>query len=353
MFTTIMSYHQVIPPFLDFLHSFGYQEFPRDFYLSGFRQENFFENRIHTGTIDNLGRSGQEFQISYNLRSVEAVSTPQKWSIRQTATACSFDLLNGRTTWIVLKAKRNMRKRIKAASQSTRSRDFLELDTLEGAFSALLATHTIFCEWAREGWARYINFLEDNLQQKTRHASTARVDTAVAVQSNPTGRLQRSATTPNQQFWRQSSTMSNRSQSSNQMTKFRRAFTFKPNIPTISEHTSMQRSESMPALSVVQPLEDGFTYDDLQRVQDIEGQVNEALLVIKSNVSVMMELKSYFLSLSQSHHFPDSLKNSDRDHVPRFCVQVSSSMNDLKLQQSRAETLLRLLADRKSAVNEI
>lgn len=342
----------MIPAFLDFLHSFGYQEFPRDFYLSGFRQENFFENRIQTGIIQNLGRSGQEFQLCYNLRSVEAVSTPQKWSIRQTATVCSFDIFNGRTTWIVLKAKRNIRKRIKAASQSPRSSDFLELDTLEGAFGALLATHTIICEWARESWARYINFLEDNLQQKTRHAGLARVNSTNAVHSSTTRRFQRSETAPAQQLQRQNTEWSNWNQSSRStMTRLGRAITFRPDIPTINESASMRMSESLPALPTAEPMHDGFTYDDLQRVQDIEGQANEALLVVMSNVSIMTELRSFFLSFLTSQHFPDALKNSDRDLIPRFCARISSSINDLKLQQSRAETLLRLLADRKSMVS--
>jgi hypothetical protein len=93
-----------------------------------------------------------------------------------------------------------------------------------------------------------------------------------------------------------------------------------------------------------------FSYDDLRRIQYIEDQANVALLVIRSNVNILGNLKGYYNTLHTSTEFQMTLGNECDTPLQRFTAKVTAVVNDLELQQSRVETLLRLLADRKSLV---
>jgi hypothetical protein len=73
---------------------------------SGFRQENHLNAAERTHKISSLGRSGRDFHMCYNLKSVERYPSASHWlwSIRQMAVYHSFDVETGKTFWIVLKA---------------------------------------------------------------------------------------------------------------------------------------------------------------------------------------------------------------------------------------------------------
>jgi len=98
-------------------------------------------------------------------------------------------------------------------------------------------------------------------------------------------------------------------------------------------------------------LEKDFTYDDLRAIQYIEDQANGTLLAIRSNISIIGELSGYYnrLRLSKEIH---SVTGTGCDPViRRFVARFTSILNDMKLHQARLETLLQLLADRKSLVS--
>src|SRR4051812_6406937 len=70
MLTRILSYHQVMPSYLDFMAVFGRQSDARDLRFSGFREQTLFSNPSLMPSEPGLGRSGVQFQLCYNLKSV-------------------------------------------------------------------------------------------------------------------------------------------------------------------------------------------------------------------------------------------------------------------------------------------
>jgi hypothetical protein len=108
MLCFLFSYVQVMPCFLDFVFPFGEQEYAQDFYFSGLREETSLDSGGGYPAISELGRSGREMRLCYNLRSVEASSgqTNLPWSIRQTAVYHEFDIETGRSVWITVKGNK-------------------------------------------------------------------------------------------------------------------------------------------------------------------------------------------------------------------------------------------------------
>lgn len=187
MLSFLFTYHQVMPSFLDFLFPFGKQVYAQDFHFSGLREENRFDIKRRGDNIPELGRSGSQLQLCYNLRSVEGTRVPKgsselPWSIRQSAVYHSLDTETGRSVWINVKGNKLLKKRISEASTLSSLSD---VQTCSASFSASLDTHLIFCDWSSENWRWYINDLENELQKLTRNALATPVDKRPSPPSSP------------------------------------------------------------------------------------------------------------------------------------------------------------------------
>lgn len=346
----LLTYHQVLPLFLDFIFPFGHQEYAKDFYFSAFRKDERFADPNRINPIPNLGRSGLDFGLYYNLRSVERTPNPPdwQWSIRQTAAYHSFDLDTGKTTWIMVKGKQNIQTRFLNATQPGHSSELASYTTVQSAFAASLAAHLLLCEWARETWAEYINHLEERFQGITRHA----VVPQASARSLPVVSFQqpaRSSTAPTTQVTRRSTITS--ISPGLRLNRARRAFTFWGESGEANATNSITLGDTA-VTSQIENISDSnrFSFDDLVRVQFVEEKANESLLVIRSNMSIMAELKEYYGQLCQAQQFPDIWREEASKAIARFTFRVNSTMNEMALQQSRLETLLRLLAGRKAMV---
>ena len=173
MFLRILSYHQVMPNYLDFISVFGLQDEPRDLRFSGFREHTTLAQSARVAGIPALGRSGRQFQLCFNLKGVSQVPIPQKpgtirWSIRQAAIHHQFDIEFGTTLWIITKGDRDLRDMIgelTAAHQHGRAEDLL-FGTPEQCFKSSLAVHLLLCNWSTEEWRWYIQYLESSIERE-------------------------------------------------------------------------------------------------------------------------------------------------------------------------------------------
>jgi hypothetical protein len=336
MLTLSLTYHQVMPAYLDFLFPFGRQLYAKDFHFSGFRHENSLGDPGRAFNIPELGRSGQELRLCYSLKSVEPSGghRDSPWTIRQTSIYHAFDMITGRATWVLIKGNELMRDRVESATGSHGLSELTSFATMDRAFATSLATHLIFCDWSGENWRWYINFLEESLQEKTRRTLVARVDTL----SSPISEKLTSRGT--------GLTAGVNSSLSPIPEKL---------IPRGTDITTRSMTRPPPSAPIdptnPPPKPDrrqDFSFSQLQRVQFIEEKANEALLVLKANISVLSELDQCYRSVINSGDSPEEIASNCETDMTRFESRIASVINDLRMQQSRAETLLRLLADRKS-----
>ena len=349
MLTLVFTYHQVLPSFLDFLFPFGNQQYAQDFHFSGFKYEDRYSDVDCGLKIPELGWSGHDFQLCYNLKSIEpSKGQPEwPWSIRQSALYHSFDVENGRTNWIVIKGDQLLKKRMKLATGSRGLPESSCFGTIDRAFASTLAIHIIMCEWSGENWRWYINFLEEALQATTRPTLSAMVDPFPSSMADE-GPLRPSVL----------------AQCANSSTDIVPASPGLRGPPAQRYHLKGRPNSNCKAMSDIdlasQELEtlqphvtnshQDFSFSDLQRIQFIQEKVNETLLILKVNVDILTELRQHYRSICEADGWPRELKLKCKEDLHRFEKRVIAVEKDLRMQQSRTETLLRLLADRKSLV---
>ena len=346
MLMDAFTYHQVMPEFLDFVFPFGQQEYPRDFHFTGFRHENRLSEMDRELAIPELERSGRNLQLCYGLKSVESYKNQPNWpwSIRQTAVHHSFDIETGRTVWIVIKGNRLIKNRVMQATKAA-SRPYLsQFDSISHAFSAALATHLIQCNLSGENWRWYINFLEEEFQQSTRHILRTTVDRSPSPVPGPPKRSETSPP-PARRQWSVLAT------GKIQINRIRRAVSF--GVDNKSSATPAKKETFEMTLSNQRKWveQHDFSFSDLQRTQYTEEKVNETLLVLKMNSKVLAELQQYYLSVVSSEDCPSDLQTSCKGDISRFERRITGVIDDLNTQLSRLETLLQLVANRKTLVS--
>jgi hypothetical protein len=245
-----------------------------------------------------------------------------------------------------------MKKRIIEETSSEAGLAPNDYESLAGAFSSTLFTHLMLCNWACENWRWYINFLEQAVQKITRKTLSLTVSKAPQA---PMPAPQYARTTTGD--------LVNKAHSQSAKTV------------TVEKHSVMASATSMsqiapqgtpqgppqgppppPPVASAHPIDSDslqsseFSFEDLQRIEHIEEQANETLLVITLNNKVMTALGEHYHSIMGSKDCPVVLKTSCDVDFARFINRLASISDELQIQKARVETLLRLLADRKALV---
>ena len=363
-----LSYHQVMPSFLDFLFSFGRQEHAQDFYFSAFRSHCSVGDSGNSLRIPQFGRSGRSFEICYNLKSVENSKYHQDWpwSVRQCAVYHSFDVTEGRATWIILEADPLMKRRLASATASRGLPEMKSFQTVSQGFKACLATHLILAEWSSNNWRWYINFLEDQCQatrsnssKPVEPSSTPTIDESVfsliSRADTETTRKPMSPTFP------RALTGNTLQEPMEKLPYVQTAICDKP-VPW-NENQSWregqpQRHHEIPqeippftsAPSESDEAEEQVTFSDLQRIHFIKEKLNEAKLVISLDMKVFKELTQFYTDLIGEVQWSEGVREACKLTITHFTKRLKSIRNDLQTQQMRIDMLLHLLADRKGLV---
>ena len=357
-----------MPEFVDFLFVFGYQSHAQDTHFSGFHQRTHLAGNGQILESAKLGRSRFNFQICYNLKSVErAGRNPRDWSMRHCAVHHSFDLKHVRVTWIIIKSNEIMKDRIEQATSEGGSQGMSSFSSIDRAFAATLQTHLIFCDWSTEQWRWYINYLEDEFQRFSRRTLTAPVTlpsspTAISRDFSmpPRSNTQKTEGSVLSKLSRRQTFMSWKSLSPNEKPIAR--------TPHIYTNPDNGLSQPLPPHIAMSPTadtqpserfefeneeEDEFSFTKMQKIQHIEEKSHEALLTLRLNVKTVCQLKDYYTTIVRFSSFISHTGHQCDEDVQIFGLRMRGVENDLQRQVLRLETLLRLIADRKVLVIQV
>ncbi|KAK6433897.1 hypothetical protein LTR95_009922 [Oleoguttula sp. CCFEE 5521] len=298
-----------MPEFLDFLFAFGQTEHPKDFHFTGFRSEAKLLETDATVHLPELGRSGREIRMCYTIKSVENVVSQDSqqnwpWSIRTTSLCHSFDIGTCRSFWLIVKANKLLRGRVKTLCSTGhlfRTDVTDENESARQAFDSTLQIHQLLCALAGENWRWYIGSIEEKVQTLTRGTLT---DTVDLYKHTP-----------------------RRAQSWNSV-----AGTELTPVPTEEAWSSR------------------FSFEHLQEVHFVEEKANEALLIIQANISVLRDLSAFYSETVKSIR---AISDTKIFQTCDFERSIAAAVKDLTMQQSRLTMLLRLLADRRSLLDSM
>lgn len=290
--------------------------------------------------------------MCYNLKSVEPSEHQphMPWSIRQTAVYHSLDLETRKAFWIIVKGDELIKERIQDSMEPSRiPKQVEELDSKGNAFATSLATHMVICDWSNEYWRWYIGYLEETLRNKTGISVAVMLDNMPSLETE----ISRKATTMStvshpfseKRWWSNRALITpptSPKRSLNGSTK--PILGLPPSLDPLPGLNLLSGSQSPPASP------NQYSFTDFQEVQLTGDRVNEVLLVLKSNISILTKIQEHYRTVSQSEHFPKELNRDCRIQLERFENRISGIIDDLHMQRSRATTLLRLVADRKDLV---
>ncbi|KAK5729694.1 hypothetical protein LTR17_011771 [Elasticomyces elasticus] len=337
-----------MPAFLDFTFPFGRQHNARDFHFSGFRSNSHTLTLEKSLWIPELGRSGLQIEMCYSLKSVERSSDPQQpWAIRQCSVYHAYDMQRHRMTWIMIKANRLIQKAVTQRLQETSD---MYCDATRGSqtLACALVVHQTLASWADENWHWYINDLEVAVHQRTIRTVCIPLESTVTGTEPTTIAYTRppNQTRPKARSWSLHSLRKGMRSASTY-------FPWRTGEIAVGGLITETRPEDFHA--VQEPGDaraiDDFTFDDMQQMQYFEERANEALWVLKSNSNVLKDLDREYASLPSG--MSEIKTMGEGTELDDFSRSIQDVTKDLMMQESRVESLLRLLADRKTLLQGI
>lgn len=338
MFLHLLTYHQTSPSFLDFVFPFGDQEYPLDSGFGGFRSQTFVDPLDRGLQLPQLDRSGLGFQQCYSLKSVEPSRGTRSWpwSIRQSSVCHSFDLESGHSLWIIVKGSTLIRDRVSAHFETI---SFRSLDAVSNAFLTSLEPHLILCDWVDEHWRWYINYMDEQLHSTSRPLLTISIDPT----SNPPlkKKLTKAAT------W-----STEKDDAFSKMTLVESIV--KRLKATKNGHLQIGNGRCSSSDLDRPDASEGnfpFSFEDIQRMQYIKENANEARLVLSSDIDVLKSLGSHYRNLWDGEDFSLHVKSNCKAGFKKFQAHVDATIESLRMSLSRTENLLQLLDERKTLVN--
>lgn len=161
-----------MPAYLDFLSAFGSRTEASDLRFTGFREQTSLAKPPHAMVIRDLGRSGRQLQLSYNLKTVGRNLSParnllgQEWIFSQAAFHHQFDVEEGTSLWIITHRSASLRERMmEMISIDGRLAD-QAISTTDGYLRSSLSTHLLYCQWTIEEWREYVKWLEKEVNKE-------------------------------------------------------------------------------------------------------------------------------------------------------------------------------------------
>ncbi|KAI1743020.1 hypothetical protein F4680DRAFT_471879 [Xylaria scruposa] len=315
MLTSLLSFHQVMPQFLDIVLSFGAlrgRSVSTAVQHCIFQYENFFPHRTNA-RISQLGRSGSEIRHCYNLWSVEKSDDGKcPWAIRQAGLYHSFDIDNGKATWIHVKANDILRKRIEETTMSDKYHLLIDDQNPSrpgnGSFAAALATHLTVFEWCNENWRQYLSHLECRLTEiLTKLQETPIQQAGEALNQINANNFQR-VTQP---------------------------------VSTSSEYTSV--ATEIDPFSIFNEIK----FDDLQRLYILRSKFEEAKMILGMDAGILTNVVAFYQSYVGSDTSNRSLS------VSRFAQRANFIIAELRSERERIAMLISLLENGKSLFHAI
>lgn len=179
MVREILTFHQVMPSYLDLLFLFGNSIGPNDLKFGAFREQS----SLRTTSIgcDAMYRSGQQYEICYNLKTIrreDFAAVPRfdiparvEWHVKQAAVYHKFDIKFGTTVWIFTRGALDLEKRFTEVTGPTGRQEDRSFDKPKDCFRSSLAMHAFMIHWASESWSHHLQFLDEKLDSEVRNCT--------------------------------------------------------------------------------------------------------------------------------------------------------------------------------------
>ncbi len=386
----LLTYHQVMPSFLDLVFTFKARRRPLNYAL--FRHENYLDENVPSLPLPHLGRSGIQIQHAFNLLTVERTDLPlekNQWPLRHASLYHSLDLKTGRAVYILLKGDSELANRIKDATERNRHLRPDTPRTPEQSFLASLQVHLILLEWSVESWSEYIDSMEETLQANSIEARVAPVAT-VTSPVNLAQSLHRQGSSfsprgPSRTGISRQTTMSPGSQHDSLRDQASGSST--PPAPASPTRATSRSLSGFPArigsrtlsgllrrtsgglqseggdtaeeerdqlIDQLAELENRFSFNELQRLSLTGDEIDGTILALEQSRDVVSQVQEQYQAVIASHAFTSLLDGEKcKAEVAVFFRRVRSILHSMGVHRRRLQALSRIVENDKHLVSEL
>ncbi|KAK4443752.1 hypothetical protein QBC34DRAFT_416496 [Podospora aff. communis PSN243] len=313
--TQLLTHHQVMPSFLDFVFTFRNTENPPS--TAMFRFEDRAETPFRRQHAFNIMAPEKERPESSN------------WLIRQTAVYHSYDVMEGKSMWIIVKGNRVIRDRITSSCPSVSKKS-----QKQQQFEFTLQTHLLILEWCTENWALYLDDLEERARKHAAAIKLAPVETLARKPPLPTAAPFRGPPPRRSSAGAGPQPIGIRGKIRSNLSRISSGF---------SGHYHPQPAGAgfelgdgvKDAEEDEERLDKLFTFDDLQKMRHATDEMERASLILGEDMRILSALKERYSRLAEA-----GIASSDAS-VLDFCRQLEVLEGDLQSHAARVHLLLR------------
>jgi hypothetical protein len=350
----LLTHYQVMPQFLDFVFMFKIRR--RPLAHAAFRHENYLSNNGVPLRLPTLGRSGVQIQHAFCLLSVEENRQEiHPWPLRQMVLYHSFDCETGKAVWMILKANGSMRSSMEKELKGMNCfQPKLEAHR-EHSFSATLRIHLLVIEWCAENWAKYIDYMEDEIKDKSTDARAAPVTAMTSpiplqerfLKTNPSWKIGNNDSQPQDRprnptrapsFGRTLSSFFRRSSGITQTPS---------DIPLKGRTEQNDISDD----EFEQDLDERFSFKEIQRLSFSEEELEQSSFAIGQNRRVLGQIREQYKEVTKSHGFLSNMDTTAHSvDISSFLRHIQVVEDELDRHNSRLQALLRNIESDKKMV---
>ncbi len=226
-------------------------------------------------------------------------------------------------------------------------------------FANTLAGHLVVVEWSGENWRWYLNDIEQQIVPLRRRAVVDKVaryiseDTLVDAQDPGIPLINlapRQTTLRALTFSSRNTTRSQVAAAPPPQPAAPLAVAAAVNVPEPPQEPPNVPPEYDPKIQGKpsdEELSMRYQIQELQDAQALETKVNDASLVLNSNIQVLTQIEEYYEQLPQCPDLPANLKTPMQTEIGRFLKRVRSVRRDLQMHLERVKTMSTLIAECK------
>lgn len=292
MLLELMTFHTVMPAFLDFVHVFGASENVKEASFSAFRQKDTLTAGISPLRHPLcLNRSGRGYELCYNMKTVDCKPDPKdthkdKWDTHHLAVYHKFDVETGKALWIFIQGSSDIEDRVREVVGPDGRSDIQNFSESAESFASSLYMHTMLAQRASESWRWYVRWLETKCETETSLLMT------------------------------------------------------EPREPKRSWRYSTERDPDDKRTV--------YTAKHLQDIQKLVEIVRDAAGAIDDNIDIITALARYYKGLASHVSFP--CKSQVEANTSDFVRHLEYAAFELRRQHKRATTLARRADERRNLV---
>lgn len=357
-FTYLLTYHQVMPSFLDFCYEFKASE--NNLSVTKVRHEDFIGKYHSNPGIPHLRRSGSLIQHAFNVLGLEEPRTSDhyEWPVRHITVYHSFDLEEGKSLWILVKgndAVQNLLFPPDGGLSNDLAGDEPRAPT--SAFQASLRVQLQLLNWCTLYWDDYITELERNAAGLSAISAGSPIDQLIMRETKSweskltmqhSNRPQRRVTETSQMtefklskvFTNITGVWGGLSRATSLLTFGSRGGGAETAAPSTSGNAKEQSmSDDRPATPCIK---DMFQHENLQLLHTLAAKADNAVMLLKQNNKVLSEIRRKYLALGSSSGFCEYFDDqSCNDDLIDFDRQMQAMEGDLDNYQTRLSNFSR------------